>query len=74
MAEGPARRLNGDFLAGDLLARTETALVGKGNPVPERRRFGTIPYGFMMIGSALKCLNFTKKILHDSLRREFVSH
>ena len=49
-AKGPVRRLNGDFLAGDRLARTETAFDETGSPAPERRLLGKAPRGFIAIG------------------------
>lgn len=48
-AEGPVRRLNGDFLAGDLLAKTETAFAEMGSPAPDRRLLGKAPRGFMVV-------------------------
>lgn len=44
-----ARRLKGDLLAGDLLARTDTALEWNPTPFPDWRLLGTAPNGFISI-------------------------
>ena len=41
-------RLKGDLLAGDLRAKTDTALGPGGNPAPERRLLGPAPNGFII--------------------------